>query len=206
MVEHVDNVLNKMGLETTFNGKKDIEISDRSKELMELLVHQKIINESNSGTLKHFLAHFYKPNRTDVPQLISGDPRSVNINLDDLKKYWSPITSPDKGIELSFPNSDNPKDDEWARLSAYIILWYTIIVPALQEPRDRSAFRSSRNRSRSRSRDRSRNSGGSRKKRGAGRKRLSGVRRSSNNKRYKSRGLSNNKRCRPSTRRRRRRH
>lgn len=153
-LEYLVQRLENMTFQSTFDGR-DFEISDTSREVIVMMIQDQIINKGNSHTLNDFLANFYEPNETDVTQLVSTAIGPA-LNLDNLKQYWTPITPPKQGITLNFPGSDNEKQDR-SRLSAYIILWYTIISPVL-----RSAST-------------------------GGRKRLSGLRRSSNNKRYKSR-------------------
>ncbi len=154
-LENLVDRLKNMTFQSTFDGRH-FEISDTSIEVIGRMIHDQIINKGNSHTLNDFLANFYEPNETDVTQLASTASGPA-LNLDNLKQYWTPITPPKQGITLTFPGSDNEKQEDRSRLSAYIILWYTIISPGLSSA---SA---------------------------GGRKRLSGLRRSSNNKRYKSR-------------------
>jgi hypothetical protein len=156
-------VLNGMEFKTTLNGI-DIQISDTSKEVIRLMIYEKKINKDNSSTLNDFLTNFYEPNETDVAQLIGYyNTSGPTLTLDNLKSFFNPTIDVRVGINLNFPGSEDVIQNR-SRLSAYIILWYTIIATEL---------------------------GGAS---AGGRKRLSRVRHSSNNKRRKTRRRPSTKR------------
>jgi hypothetical protein len=165
-LETMVRVLKEMDPQSTLAGI-DIQISEPSKEVIEMMIHEKIINKDNSSTLNKFLTNFYKHNETDVTQLININVHDQALTPEMLDRFFNPTINVPVGINLEFPGSDDVINDviqNRSRLSAYIILWYTIIAIKLEVAS------------------------------GGGRKRLSGVRRSSNNKRYKSRGPSKHKR------------
>jgi hypothetical protein len=161
-LEHLVRTLKEMKFETTLTGK-EIKISDLSKEVIEGMIHENKINKENSGDLPLFLANFYIPNDTDVAQLIGSNTSGPELDLDNLNIFFNPTRYVRVGINLNFPGSDDDIQ-EFARLSAYIILWYKIIAIKLGVA---SA---------------------------GGRKRLSRVRHLSNNKRRKTRRRSSTKR------------
>ena len=155
------NRIISMGLHTTFTGSS-INISEPSTEIIRSGIHAGKINKKNSGDLTLFLANFYIPNESDIEQLKTVF-TGPDIDLDSLNSFFNPMSDVPVGINLDFPGSDDVIQNS-SRLSAYIILWHTIISKEL---------------------------GGAS---AGGRKRLSRVRHSSNNKRYKSRRRSSSKR------------
>ena len=161
-LENLVELLKRMKFEATFTGT-DIQISEISKEVIGRMIHENKINKENSGDLTLFLANFYEPNKTDATQLITTNTSGPALNLDNLNSFFNPTRDVPVGINLNFPGSDDVIQNR-SRLSAYIILWYTIIATELGVA---SA---------------------------GGRKRLSRVRHSSNNKRRKTRHRSSTKR------------
>ncbi len=127
-IEHtLENFVDRLGamnFQSTFDGT-NIQINEPSKEVIETMIHENIINNVNSGTLKDFLTNFYEPNDKDVDQLNTIRP-GPRLNIDMLKQFWNPTTPLTQGINLTFPGSADVLQER-ARLSAYIILWHTII-------------------------------------------------------------------------------
>ena len=91
-LENLVDRLKQMQFQATIKGI-EIEISDTSKEVIGMMIHENTINKDNSSTLNDFLTNFYEPNETDATQLLSTATGPA-LNLDNLEQYWNPITPP----------------------------------------------------------------------------------------------------------------
>jgi hypothetical protein len=124
-LSNYDERLKAMAYQATFTGRS-INISETSTEIIKSGIHSRQINKENSGDLTSFLANFYNPNELDIVHLknVSSGP---DINLNNLNSFFNPTSDVLVGINLDFPGSSDIAEENSSRLSAYIILWNTII-------------------------------------------------------------------------------
>jgi hypothetical protein len=120
-----------MELNKTFIGMS-IDILEPSTEIIKSGIHTGKINKENSGDLTLFLANFYEPNESDIAQLKTVF-TGPDINLNSLNSFFNPTSDAPVGINLEFPGSSDITEEDRSRLSAYIILWHTIISKELKK-------------------------------------------------------------------------